>query len=384
MNTHSMHGCLQRFPGAALELSASGVVLASNGRLDEIVGRDLTGVPLEEVLDESARAKWHRHLAEPRGADRPAILELIVATADSLELRTFLAIWEGDAPDALLWLLEYSPDPARDRSYSELAALHGELVEAQRLLAREKGRLARALGEAEAAIRTRDEVLSIVSHDLRNPLSTITMAAGVLEMPIDESRKAAQIGIIKRAAEHMERLISDLLDVGAIESGNLRLELEILDIGPILTETHRMMEAKAARKSVLLQRVSVEGLGTIRGDRYRILQVLSNLVGNAIKFTPAGGSITLRARPSPGSIVVSVEDTGPGVPEEDVPHIFNRFWHSSRRKHGGAGLGLAIAQGIVEAHGGKIWLENRPGGGATFAFELPVAEEGAAHLREAG
>jgi signal transduction histidine kinase len=374
VNTETLHACLHRFPGAALELSGDGVVRASNGHLDALVGRDLVGVPLGEVLDSSSQPKWQRILSEAERANPACTWELVVATPTSLELRTFLAVWGETEPEAVLWLLEYSIDPQLELLYGELSELHRELVEAQRQLGQERNRLRRALGRAEAAIRSRDDVLAIVSHDLRDPVSTIRMAADLLEMPISEEKKAQQIGVIQRSAERMNRLIGDLLDASAIEAGRFHVELEPMALLPILRETGRMLDGAAAQKQLRFECVAPTDLPDVRGDRDRLLQVLANLVGNAIKFTPEGGAIAVGARRGAGEVIVAVEDTGPGIAEEDLPRIFDRYWQVGRRRRGGAGLGLAIAKGIIEAHEGRIWVESEPGRGSTFSFALPVAE----------
>jgi signal transduction histidine kinase len=376
VSTETLHACLRRFPGAALEVSADGVVRASNGHLDALVGRDLAGVALAEVLDSSSQEKWRRILTEAERASPACTWELVVATPGSLELRTFLAVWSAAEPGATLWLLEYSLDPRLELLYGELSELHRELVDSQRKLSRERNRLARALEKAEAAVRTRDEILAVVSHDLRNPVSTIGLAVELLEMPLPEATKAEQIAIIRRAAAGMNRLIGDLLDVSAIEAGRLTVELEPLPLAPVLEEACRMLAGQAAEKRLRLECRAAPGVPDVRGDRDRLLQVLSNLVGNAIKFTPEEGTVSVRAAPGAGEAVVSVQDTGPGIPEADLPLVFDRFWHTSRSRRGGAGLGLAIARGIVEAHGGRIWAESVPGQGATFSFALPAADAG--------
>jgi signal transduction histidine kinase len=376
VSTATLHECLRGFPGAALEVSAGGVVRASNGHLDALVGRDLAGLAFAEVLDSSSQAKWRRILAEAGRANPACTWELVVATPTSLELRTFLAVWSAARPEPTLWLLEYSVDPKLELLYGELSELHRELVDAQRKLSRERNRLARALEKAQAAVRTRDEVLAVVSHDLRTPVSTVAMAAGVLELPLPEEKKAEQIAVIQRAAAGMNRLIGDLLDVSAIESQRLAVELEPLSLAPVLEEACRMFAGQAAQRRQRLERVVPAEVPEVRGDRDRLLQVLSNLVGNAVKFTPEGGTVSVRAAPGAGEVIVSVEDTGPGISAADLPRIFDRFWHTSRSRRGGAGLGLAIAKGIVEAHGGRIWAESAPGQGSTFSFALPAVDAG--------
>jgi len=373
--TEPLHACLERYPGAALELDAGGVVLASNGRLDELTGREVIGLPLAALLDSSSRAKWSRILSPDQRTTPACTWELAIATPGSLEMRSFLALWGGGAAGDRLWLLEQAVDPKQEQLYSELSGLHRELVEAQRELGRERDRLRRAVARAQEAVRTRDEVLAVVSHDLRNPLDTITMAAGLLEMPLVDEKKAEQAQVIRRAARRMDRLIADLLDVSALESGRFTLERESVALGPLLDDAVRMYGEHAARRGQRLECEVSGPLPQVHGDSHRLLQVLSNLLGNAIKFTPEGGAVTLRAAPAGNEVVVEVRDNGPGIPEPDLPRIFDRFWHAGRRKHGGAGLGLAIVRGIVEAHEGRVWVESADGEGASFAFTLPVAGE---------
>ena len=373
MSERTMHECLRQFPGAALEIGSDGAVLASNGRLDTLVGRELTGLQLEELLDESSRAKWERILATDP-TDPPCTWELVFATPASLELRQFLVIGAAK-PERVLWLLEYSLDPKLESLYGELSEMHRELVEAQRKVGQEKKRLARALERAERASRIRDDVIAIVSHDLRNPLSTITMAAGILELDLDPGQRGEHIAVIKRAATSMARLIADLLDVSAMEAGRFAIDPEAMPVAPLLSEVCRMLSAQANQKQLRLECDASATLPPARADRDRITQVLSNLIGNAIKFTPAGGTIAVDAEVQDADLVVTVCDTGPGIPAEDLGRVFDRFWHTRQRRGGGAGLGLAISKGIVEAHGGRLWVESQPGNGARFSFTLPVMRE---------
>jgi signal transduction histidine kinase len=367
-----LHPCLRGFPGAALELDAEGVVRASNGELDTLTGRPLAGLPLAEVLDDTSQQKWRQILSGAGGGTLPCRWELVFLTGSSMEVRTFLAIWGDGGEGPTLWLLEFAANPKLETLYGELSELNRELLDAQRLVGRERSRLARALEEAEAAVRARDEVLGIISHDLRSPLGTITLAAGILELPVEEETKSDQIAVIQRAAKGMERLIADLLDVSAVETGNLRLEVAPLRVEELLTEAAAMMQGHVAKKEHRLELHVAEDLPPIRGDRLRLLQVLSNLLGNAIKFTPPGGAITLSAEHGEGEVAVAVRDTGPGIPDDELPHIFDRYWHTSRGRRGGAGLGLAIATGIVEAHGGRLRAESEDGEGACFRFTLPL------------
>ncbi len=229
--------------------------------------------------------------------------------------------------------------------------------------------------EAREAVRQRDDVLGVVSHDLRNPVHTAFMSTSLLLDLLDEgdSIQRKQLGIIKRATERMNRLIGDLLDVTRIDAGNLHLYPSPLDPADVLREVREIFEPQAAEKSLELEVEIPDGLPPVSADPERVLQVFSNLLGNALKFTPAGGRIAVRAGPDPAGVCFAVSDTGPGIPAADLPHVFDRFWQARQTARDGAGLGLPITRGIVEAHGGTIRAESTPGVGTTFSFTLPSA-----------
>jgi signal transduction histidine kinase/DNA-binding NarL/FixJ family response regulator len=234
---------------------------------------------------------------------------------------------------------------------------------------------ARLYERASRAVRARDEVLGIVAHDLRNPLSAIAMSAELLCNPsLSDAERAEHLVGLRQCTEQMERLIQDLLDVTRIEAGRLRVEAEPLDMGPVLREVTQMLHLGAASHGLTVEVAGTVGLRPVLADRQRIVQVLSNLVGNAIKFSPTGGRVTVRAKLAPGEVVVSVTDAGPGIPEDQLPNLFDRFWQARSARRGGAGLGLVIAKGIVEAHGGSIGVQSHPGAGSTFSFSLPLAD----------
>jgi signal transduction histidine kinase len=232
---------------------------------------------------------------------------------------------------------------------------------------------ARLYSASRTAIETRDEVMSIVSHDLRNPLSTITMTSDLLldvECSPEEQRRHLQT--MSRAAAAMNHLICDLLDAGQAESGRLAVNPHPVDPAPIATEACESMEPLAAEKDQRLRCEVPEKLALVAADSARLQQVLSNLLGNAVKFTPQGGQIVVRVTEREGAVLFSVLDDGPGIPAEDLSRVFDRHWRAKETAHLGAGLGLAISKAIVEAHGGTIWAESKPGEGATFSFTLPV------------
>ena len=369
----SLHECLRYFPGAVLELSAAGVVLDSNGRLDQALGCDLPGRPLAPFLDETSQHKWSLILASSQTEPPDWHWELVFQTPASMEMRTFQTVWGGVEAERRLWLMEHEPSRRSQRLYDEISQLNTELVHTQRELSREQRRLAGALGDATAALAARDEVLAFVSHDLRNPLHTILMAAELLELPVSEERKAVQVQVIRRAATGMSRLIEDLLAVSEVEAGRLTLETEPLLLDGLFEEVCSQFDNAARQKRLQLQWRVASDVPTVRADRHRLARVLANLVGNAIKFTPDGGLVLFQAARDGGQAVVSVQDTGVGIPADELPRVFQRFWHAGRAQRGGAGLGLAIAKGVVEAHGGRIWVESVVGAGTTFHFTLPVS-----------
>jgi len=234
---------------------------------------------------------------------------------------------------------------------------------------------ARLYLDSQQAVQAREEVLAIVSHDLRNPLNAVMLAASLLQT----SDKVApddreQLDIIDISAKRMQRLIEDLLDVTRLEGGKrLPIEPAPLEVKSLFEETYELFRSQAVTSSITLQYKAGDRVPPVHADRHRVLQVLSNLIGNAMKFTPAGGMITYRAEPEDGSVLIVVADSGPGIPKENLGDIFNPYWQAKRTARLGAGLGLPIAKGIVESHGGRMWVESEPGNGTKFFFTLPVA-----------
>jgi signal transduction histidine kinase len=235
---------------------------------------------------------------------------------------------------------------------------------------------ARLYGLAQSANRARDEMLGIVSHDLRNPISAIGMCARVLEdsAPTNSSEQAALLGTIRESAAWANRLIQDLLDVASIERGQLSLKTRPEDPAQVVLQALHMFEVEAEQHEIALTARVPTNLPLVQADSGRIVQVLGNLLRNAIKFTPRGGAITVGADPSDKRVTFSVHDTGTGISADQQARVFDRYWHSSDgARTRGTGLGLSIAKGIVDAHGGRIWVDSVPGEGSTFAFTVPVA-----------
>ena len=254
-------------------------------------------------------------------------------------------------------------DIIRARTLGDLASLALRRV---RLLEQER----EAREKAETAVRVRDETLGIVSHDLRNPLTTIGLSADLLQ-DADPDEQRDLIETIRTTAKRMQRLIQDLLDVARVEAGGLAVTPEPMEVEPFVREVVLPHEALAEQKRIRLVCDVRAELPPICADRDRLTQVLANLIGNAIKFTPERGVIQIEVRHRNDDVYFTVRDNGPGIPEADLKNVFTPYWQAKKTAHMGAGLGLAIVRGIVEAHGGKVWAENAPGGGAMFTFTVP-------------
>lgn len=227
---------------------------------------------------------------------------------------------------------------------------------------------------AEMLSHTREEVLGIVAHDLRNPLGVAGAVLQVLSVPhLDEKEREKLLTSGTRAVQQMNRLIGDLLDVMRIESGRLALEMEDLRVAVILAQADEEARHVADEKHVKLYVEPPDRSLIVNADRGRLAQVFGNMLGNAIKFTPEGGRVALKAWRDDHDVVFEVSDTGPGISAENQKHLFDRFWQANRGDRRGVGLGLPISKGIVEAHGGRIWVSTEPGKGSRFYVSLPVA-----------
>ena len=225
---------------------------------------------------------------------------------------------------------------------------------------------------AERAARQRDEMLEIVSHDLRNPLSAIAMCAGILANDDTDPEERVRLAeTIHESVEWTQRLIADLMDIASIEAGKLSIDRAPFDPMVAIARALSVFELPVAEREIRLQVAGDEHLPTIDADAERVLQVLANLIANAIKFTPRGGAITVSGAVADQSVVFSVRDTGSGIAPEHLSHVFDRRWHAGKPGAHGTGLGLAIARGIVQAHGGRISVTSAPGEGSLFQFAIP-------------
>ena len=254
-------------------------------------------------------------------------------------------------------------DIVRARTLGDLTSLALRRV---RLMEQER----EAKEKAEAAVLVRDETLGIVSHDLRNPLTKIGLSADLLvDSPAEDQHELVET--IRIAVRQMQRLIEDLLDVARLESGRFSVDMKVTAAEPLVRHACSSNQPIAEQRRQTIDCNITGELGNICADRDRMLQVFSNLVGNAMKFTPEGGTITIEARPDGKFVEFRVRDNGSGIPEADLKNLFRAYWQAKKTAHMGAGLGLAIVRGIVEAHGGRVWAENVPGGGAAFTFTIP-------------
>jgi signal transduction histidine kinase len=225
------------------------------------------------------------------------------------------------------------------------------------------------------AVQAREDLLAVVSHDLRSPLTSIRMAAELLQRDgsRDEAKRRDLATRVGRAANGMMHLIEDLLDASKMESGTFSIEARAEPLAPLLADALDFYRDAALSKSIALVSEKIgSDVPEVICDRDRMLQVFSNLIGNALKFTPAEGTVTVSVALIAGEVGFSVCDNGPGIPEDAREHVFDRYWQAKQTRRGGAGLGLFIVRGIVEAHGGRVWARSADTGGACLCFTLPA------------
>jgi len=327
------------------------------------------------------RPDWLRTVLESK---RPVLMERLSSEAVDMfcpHPEHMRALWEAGLHSALavplvahgnllgaIVLFSFSPShaygPADLRLAQKLADRSALSIENSRLYL-----------EAQRAIKTRENVLAMVSHDLKNPVATIGLVAHLLQQhePIDAARLSDLAGKIRRAVDNMLLLISDLLDFSKIQSGTFSVDVHAVKLDAMVMPVIDSVRTLADARHQTIELNISPGLPEVLADSHRIGQVLSNLLGNAIKFTPDGRTIRVSARQQADTIVVSVSDEGPGIPAEHLSRVFDRFWQSKEKRQMGSGLGLSIAKGIVEAHRGTIWAESELGKGCSFYFTLPLA-----------
>ena len=229
---------------------------------------------------------------------------------------------------------------------------------------------ARLFAEARAAVRSRDDMVAFVSHDLRNPLQSIAAGTAVLQLEPQTAENAETIESIAHASTEMQRLVQDLLDVSTIEAGRMLVNPTQVDLSELMAELQTIVSPQVKARRARIETTLAAGIPTVAADRHRLLQVLLNLIGNALKFGRPGGVVTIGAERLNDAIRIWVQDTGSGISSDELPRVFDRFWRANRGT--GTGLGLALAKGIIEAHGGQIGVTSELGVGSTFFFTLPL------------
>ena len=348
--------------------------------------RENTDESLRAERDRTDQALVDRQASVDENADETveqarSVADAVVATArdkaDEL-LRaggaehapyTVLAEQRAAEDDALQGARDDADAALRQQRETNLAILAAllplERQKTDRYLLTERAR-------ADDAVAHRDDFLGIVTHDLRDLLSGIVLSAALL--PDSASKPNVTKQQIQRYAARMNRLIGDLVDVASIDAGQLKVIPALADWGALVEEVAALFQPSAAAQGITLEIAPVERPLAMRFDHDRMLQVLANLIANALKFTPRGGTIRVEAERATDELRCAVRDTGSGIPNHMLEAIFQRFWQARNDDRRGVGLGLYITRCIVEAHRGRIWAESAEGVGSTLRFALPIRD----------
>jgi len=331
--------------------------------------REMFGLPTDVPVTQAKRAS----LIHPD--DRERASGLFAAAAEPASGGAYRAEYRVVPADGSpeRWVSERGQvlfDPAgRPRRFIGVVADNTERKHAE--LERE-----RLLRELEQAVRIRDDLLAIVSHDLRTPLNSISLAAELLERGIDAGTDGSlrkPVDTIKRASNRMKQLIGDLLDMAITRTGHLVVEQSACDARALVNEAVDAHVPFATEKGIKLDaQLDLHG-ECVSCDQGRIQQVFANLIGNAIKFCSPGDTIRVVATPEGAMVRFSVVDSGPGIRAEALAHLFDLYWTGKEHAKRGTGLGLFISEGIVRAHGGQLWVESVVGEGSAFHFTVPTA-----------
>ena len=345
--------------------------------------REQTDESLRTERDETDRALAERRAVAKQNADevlaraREQADSVLSAARDKADEQ--LARPDNDVAEHAISEQRAREDHAlgRERAAAD-ASLHREREENARallgLLPLERDKTDRFLlterARADQDVANRDDFLGIVTHDLRSLLGGIVLTAQQLAKDAPEQSEVA--ARIQRYGARMHRLIGDLLDVASIHAGSLSLVPAQSDVGALLTDCVELFSDAARAKGVAIAARPLEEPLHARFDHERILQVLANLLSNAIKFTPAGGTVTVRAERSRALVQICVADNGVGIAADKLDVVFEKFWQAGKSDRRGLGLGLYISRKLVEAHGGRIWVESEKGKGSRFCFTLPA------------
>jgi signal transduction histidine kinase len=335
-------------------------------KADQVLGEELS------AIDETADAVISR--ARSR-AD-----EVLAAARAKTDRQLATHVVHRPAPEVVMRERAQEDQILHDERATADEALRQERAEHVALLSRERDDtdtdLANERARSDHALATRDEFMSVVSHDLRNMLHAIGGSAELIAEGVSREDHEEQVRMtarrIQRSATRMTRLVGDLVDVASIHAGKLAVAAEVGDPAAVVLEAVETFLPQAAAARVALVTEIVRPSSVLPFDPARLLQVLTNLLSNALKFTPAGGKVVVRVEGVGPDMRFTVSDTGPGVPGDQLEGVFNRFVQVTKNDRRGVGLGLYISKAIVEGHGGRIWAENRNGGGSTFSFTVPM------------
>ncbi|OGQ22199.1 MAG: hypothetical protein A2138_21340 [Deltaproteobacteria bacterium RBG_16_71_12] len=342
--------------------------------------RTLVDQDLRKILEESTNGNLDRQESRARAdslrrSDR-VVADAAIALGERSAEREGALADERRREDSALERERAVDDEALLRRHDELGLALRRLMATERDATDLRMRDERAASDARLAIR--DEFLAMVCHDLKSLLAAVAMRATLLAR--DQRREAAgdvsQHGgdAIQRVVARMNLLIGDLLDVVGMESGRFTIDAQAGSAAAVLKEAARELSPSAKARGITLAAHAPAGECWASVDAKRIQQVLANLIGNALKFTPAGGQVDLTVAERAGEVVFEVSDTGPGIPADKQREIFERYIQLDPGLHVGLGLGLFICKNIVEAHRGRIWVESRAGGGSSFFFTVPATD----------
>jgi signal transduction histidine kinase len=346
--------------GAKGELARAATAIADPAQAGELSPAGLAGGTLQQRVLSSGR---------PIVIAKPATAAALLGGGLSARSALLVPLTSTKGPLGVLTLVNTGAarrSPGQDLALAQdLAGRIGTAIERAQLY-----------NQAKEAIAAREDILAFVSHDLKNSLMSLFLNVEMLHRnaPPDERRNGSkQLDRIRRGILQMRRMIEDLLDVGSIDSGRLAIDPREHEMDALFQEAVELSAPLIADKRIEIKTEMPSAPFKVRCDRERMMQVFSNLIGNAVKFVPEGGTIVLSATASGTNALVSVRDTGPGIPPARLPHLFQRYWQADETARKGRGLGLFITKGIVEAQGGVIWAESQVGVGSTFFLTLPLA-----------
>lgn len=359
------------------------VLLVDDDEVDRMaVRRALAAAEVSVVLDEVDRASdVYARLTPPGDAYDCLMIDCYLPGVTGVELIRELRARQVTTPilavtgqndsaveDALLAAGASDYLPKQDWRPDRLARRLRYAIR----VGRTEASYAAALATAKRAVQDRDDLMSIVTHDLRSPLNAIRIASDELADPaLDPEERKVMVGAIQRSLRRADRLIEDLLDVSRIEAGRITLSRMRIGAQDLLEQARNDHSLQSREAGIEIKLVADVNAGQVFADRERVLQVLGNLIANAFRYARDSGTLTLSVEDGGDVALFSVADRGPGIPEEQLPFVFNRFFQARQQRRAGAGLGLAIAKGIVEAHGGTITANSTVGSGTRFTFSLP-------------